>query len=72
MIRRGESMIQNGTMIAERYEITDTVGAGGMSVVYKAMDHRLNRYVAVKILKEEFSNDRTFVTKFRVEAQSAA
>lgn len=65
-------MLQSGTMIADRYEIAETVGAGGMSVVYKALDHRLNRYVAVKILKEEFSNDKTFVTKFRVEAQSAA
>ena len=67
-----EIMLQIGTVIADRYEIADTVGSGGMSVVYKALDHRLNRYVAVKILKEEFSNDRTFVTKFRVEAQSAA
>lgn len=65
-------MLQSGTMIAERYEIVETVGAGGMSVVYKALDHRLNRHVAVKVLKEEFSNDKTFVTKFRVEAQSAA
>ena len=65
-------MLQSGTMIAERYEIVDTVGAGGMSVVYKAMDHRLNRYVAVKVLKEEYSDDKTFVNKFRVEAQSAA
>ena len=65
-------MLQSGMMIAERYEIVDTVGAGGMSVVYKAMDHRLNRYVAVKVLKEEYSDDKTFVNKFRVEAQSAA
>lgn len=65
-------MIQPGIMIADRYEIIETVGAGGMSVVYKALDHRLNRYVAVKVLKEEFSNDKTFVSKFRVEAQSAA
>ncbi len=65
-------MLQPGTMIADRYEIVDTVGAGGMSVVYKAMDHRLNRYVAVKVLKAEYSDDKTFVNKFRVEAQSAA
>ena len=61
-------MLQPGTMIADRYEIVDTVGAGGMSVVYKAMDHRLNRYVAVKVLKAEYSDDKTFVNKFRVEA----
>ncbi|MCR4716294.1 MAG: Stk1 family PASTA domain-containing Ser/Thr kinase [Lachnospiraceae bacterium] len=65
-------MIQVGTIIAERYEIVDTVGSGGMSIVYKALDHRLNRNVAIKVLKDEFSNDKTFVSKFRVEAQSAA
>ncbi len=65
-------MLQPGVMIADRYEIIDTVGSGGMSVVYKALDHRLNRHVAIKVLKEEFSNDKTFVSKFRVEAQSAA
>lgn len=65
-------MLQPGNIIADRYEIVDTVGAGGMSVVYKALDHRLNRYVAIKVLKEEFSNDKTFVSKFRIEAQSAA
>jgi serine/threonine-protein kinase len=65
-------MLQIGTIIADRYEVIDTVGSGGMSVVYKALDHRLNRNVAIKVLKEEFSNDKTFVSKFRVEAQSAA
>ncbi len=58
--------------IADRYEIVNKVGAGGMSDVYKAKDTILGRYVAVKVLKPEFSEDRNFVTKFRTEAQSAA
>ena len=58
--------------IADRYEIIDKVGSGGMSDVYKALDHKLNRYVAVKVLKDEFSEDKSFVSKFKVEAQSAA
>ena len=65
-------MIKPGTIIGDRYEISETVGAGGMSIVYKANDHKLNRYVALKMLKPEFSDDKNFVTKFRVEAQSSA
>ena len=65
-------MIKPGTIIGDRYEISETVGAGGMSIVYKAKDHKLNRYVALKMLKPEFSDDKNFVTKFRVEAQSSA
>jgi serine/threonine-protein kinase len=58
--------------LADRYEIVSKVGAGGMSDVYKAKDHILGRFVAIKVLKAEFSEDRNFVTKFRTEAQSAA
>ena len=58
--------------INNRYEILSRVGAGGMSDVYKAKDHKLNRNVAIKVLKNEFSKDKNFVSKFRVEAQSAA
>ena len=58
--------------LADRYEILDPVGAGGMSDVYKALDHKLNRPVAIKVLKENLSADRTFVSKFKAEAQSAA
>lgn len=65
-------MISLGMMISERYEIIDKVGSGGMADVYKAKDHRLNRFVAIKILKQEYSNDAKYVTKFRVEAQSVA
>ncbi|MBQ8279639.1 MAG: Stk1 family PASTA domain-containing Ser/Thr kinase [Roseburia sp.] len=65
-------MITQGMYIADRYEIIGKVGAGGMSDVYKAMDHTLGRHVAIKVLKSEFSEDVNFVTKFRTEAQSAA
>lgn len=65
-------MLEQGTYIADRYEILDKVGAGGMSDVYRAKDHILGREVAVKVLKQEFAEDITFVTKFRSEAQSAA
>lgn len=67
-----DRMISPGMMISERYEIIDKVGSGGMADVYKAKCHRLNRYVAIKILKQEYSNDAKFVTKFRGEAQSVA
>ncbi len=65
-------MLNNGTFLANRYEILEAIGQGGMSNVYRAKDHTLGRVVAVKVLKEEFAKDITFVTKFRAEAQSAA
>lgn len=65
-------IINIGTMIGNRYEVVEKVGTGGMADVYRAMDHRLNRYVAVKILKNEYSEDTKFVTKFRQEAQAVA
>lgn len=65
-------MLTDGTYLADRYEILNRIGAGGMSDVYKAKDHILGRFVAVKVLKAEFSEDRSFVSKFRTEAQSAA
>ncbi len=65
-------MIQEGSFIADRYEVITRIGAGGMSDVYKAKDHVLGRYVAIKVLKQEFSEDQNFVSKFRTEAQSAA
>lgn len=64
--------MEKGKFINNRYEIISRVGAGGMSDVYKAMDHKLNRNVAIKVLKKEFSTDTNFVSKFKVEAQSAA
>lgn len=65
-------MLNPGTMLSGRYEIIEMVGSGGMSEVYKAKCHVLNRFVAIKVLKPEFSSDVNFVTKFRIEAQSAA
>ena len=65
-------MIREGVMISGRYEIMGRIGTGGMADVYKAMDQKLNRYVAVKVLKREFREDEMFVQKFRTEAQSAA
>lgn len=65
-------MLENGILIAGRYEVEGKVGTGGMSDVYKAKDHTLGRYVAIKVLKAEFCEDMNFVTKFRTEAQSAA
>lgn len=65
-------MIREGVIIGDRYQIMSRIGTGGMADVYKAMDHKLNRYVAVKVLKREFREDETFVRKFQTEAQSAA
>lgn len=65
-------MIRKGMFIGDRYEIIDKVGSGGMSDVYKAMDHKLNRFVAVKVLKAEFCQDKSFISKFKIEAQAAA
>lgn len=65
-------MLKTGMIIAERYEILGKIGTGGMADVYKAKDHKLNRFVAVKVLKAEFREDTTFIRKFRREAQAAA
>ena len=65
-------MLKTGMIIAERYEILSKIGTGGMADVYKAKDHKLNRFVAVKVLKPEFREDTTFIRKFRSEAQAAA
>ena len=65
-------MIKLGMLIADRYEILEKIGTGGMADVYKAKDLTLGRFVAIKVLKAEFSEDINFVTKFRSEAQAAA
>ncbi len=65
-------MVKIGMVIGDRYEVQEKIGTGGMSDVYKAKDHKLNRLVAVKVLKQEFSENENFVSKFRVEAQSTA
>ncbi|KMW11587.1 Stk1 family PASTA domain-containing Ser/Thr kinase [Enterocloster citroniae] len=65
-------MLNPGTYLQNRYEILERIGSGGMSVVYKAQCHTLNRPVAIKVLKEEFAFDDNFVSKFKMEAQAAA
>ena len=65
-------MIREGVMIGDRYEIVAQIGTGGMADVYKAIDGKLNRYVAIKVLKSEFREDATFGNKFQSEAQAAA
>lgn len=61
-----------GRMLANRYEILEKIGNGGMATVYRAKDHVLNRFVAVKVLKDEFITDNEFIRRFNTEAQSAA
>ena len=65
-------MLRKGMFLADRYEIIEQIGTGGMSDVYKAKCHKLNRFVAIKVMKSEFSEDKTFVSKFRAESQSVA
>ncbi len=65
-------MIKVGTILGDRYEILEKVGVGGMAEVFKGKDHKLNRYIAVKVLKEEFRENDGFVKKFKEEAQAAA
>ncbi|KIR03426.1 Serine/threonine protein kinase PrkC, regulator of stationary phase [Lachnospiraceae bacterium TWA4] len=61
-----------GRFLNNRYELLSSIGAGGMADIYKALDHTLNRYVAIKVLKKELNSDETFVLKFRQEAMAAA
>lgn len=66
------TMVKAGLFISERYEIIANIGSGGTADVYKAKDHRLNRFVAIKILRRSFTGDSKIVAKFRQEAQSCA
>ncbi len=61
-----------GSVIANRYEIIEEIGSGGMAIVYKAKCQLLNRFVAVKVLRTDLQNDKEFVRRFNVEAQAAA
>ena len=66
------NMNLEGKMLGNRYEIIEKIGNGGMATVYKAKCHVLNRYVAVKVLRDEFTTDEEFIKRFAAEAQSAA
>lgn len=61
-----------GQILDNRYEILEVIGSGGMAIVYKALCHRLNRYVAIKVLKDEFADDEDFREHFRAESQAVA
>ena len=61
-----------GKVLGNRYEIVEKIGGGGMSIVYKAKCRVLNRYVAIKILRDELTSDPDFVEKFKQESLSAA
>ena len=61
-----------GRLLDNRYEILEIIGTGGMAVVYKARCHRLNRLVAIKILKDEFARDEEFVRRFHAEGEAVA
>ena len=65
-------MLKPGTYLQDRYEILSLIGTGGMSEVYQAKCHTLNRLVAIKVLKDEYSQNANFVSKFKMEAQAAA
>lgn len=65
-------MLKPGTYLQDRYEILSLIGTGGMAEVYQAKCHTLNRLVAIKVLKDEYSQDSNFVSKFKMEAQAAA
>lgn len=64
-------MLEPGRVLGRRYEILEQIGSGGMAYVYKAKDYKLNRLVAIKVLKQEFAMDETILDKFRKEALAA-
>lgn len=65
-------MLNKGDILGNRYEVIAKIGAGGMADVYKGKDHKLNRFIAIKVLKSDYSSNKNFVSKFKNEAQSAA
>ena len=65
-------MLEVGKTIAQRYEIIEQIGAGGMSVVYRAIDKKLHRNVTFKVLRDEFVTDEKFVNRFDIEARAIA
>ncbi len=64
--------LKKGTLISDRYEVAENIGSGGMAIVYKAKDHKLNRTVTLKVMREEYIEDEEFINRFNIEAQAAA
>ena len=58
-------MLRIGTVLLDRYELLEQIGSGGMAIVFRGKDRTLERYVTVKILREEFIGDEEFITRFR-------
>ena len=65
-------LLNPGTILGDRYEIIEKIGSGGMAMVYRGKDKKLDRYVTIKVLREEFIGDEEFIERFRSEACSAA
>lgn len=65
-------LLNPGAVLSGRYEIIEKIGSGGMAVVYRGKDHKLDRYVTIKVLREEYIGDEDFIARFRTEACSAA
>lgn len=65
-------ILNSGDIISNRYEILEKLGSGGMAIVYKAKDKKLDRLVTFKVMREEFTSDDEFIGRFRIEAQAAA
>ena len=65
-------ILSTGTILSGRYEIQEKIGVGGMAVVYRGRDLKLERNVTVKVLKEEFTAEDDFKSRFTTEARSAA
>ncbi len=61
-----------GQIVVGRYEVIEQIGIGGMAIVYRARDRKLDRYVTLKVMREEFVEDEEFITRFSVEARAAA
>ena len=61
-----------GKILGNRYEIVEKIGSGGMAIVYKAKCRLLNRFVAVKVLRQELIEDQEFIRRFNIESQAAA
>ena len=65
-------MLSIGTVLSGRYEILEKIGTGGMAVVYRGTDLKLDRSVTIKVLKEEYTGDEDFKSRFKIEARAAA